>query len=199
MPKKLLANFTKAQQKELFDSLYYMNMGEIKSFCKTHNIPLKEKKGPIIERIKHYLLTGEILSPKAMPSISKADVKKEYPLKPNTLILYGAYKNDLKTRKFFQALIGKHFHFTAFGQDWIMHCWMRGKPPTYAEFAKMWQQEFTHRQNTEANPRQEWAYLNFMQRFQKAKLNASRKEMGAAWKKTRAEQAAKALAFLNKI
>jgi hypothetical protein len=80
-----------------------------------------------------------------------------------------------------------------------MNRWMQGKPPTYAEFAKMWQQEFTRRQNTVATPRQEWAYLNFMQRFQKASPNASRKEMTMAWKKTRAEQAAKALAFLNKI
>jgi hypothetical protein len=197
--KIVLKNISKEWQNELFDSLYYMNISELKNFCNTRNIPFVGKKGSIIKRIKHYLLTGKILHPKKMPSISKAKPNTSYLLKPETRILHGSYKNDLKTRKFFQTLIGKHFHFTAFGQDWIMTRWMQGKPPTYAQFVKMWQQEYKRRQNIDAKPRQEWAYLNFMQRFTKENPNASRKAMTVAWKKTRAERVETVLIFLNDI
>lgn len=199
MPKNLLPPLSKKQQEALFIALDYMNMGEIKAFCNKHQISLAGKKGLIITRIKHFLLTGELLQPKPMPIISKAQAGKNYPLKTSTLILHGAYKNDLKTRLFFKKLIGKHFHFTAAGQDWIQQRWDNGKPPTYAEFAQAWQKEYERRTKTEANPRKEWAYLNFMLRYQKANPHASRTQMTAAWKKTRQEQADKAKAILNRI
>jgi hypothetical protein len=100
---------------------------------------------------------------------------------------------------FFKNLIGKHFHFTAAGQDWINDRWQKGKPPTYAEFAKFWQAHYEKSLKTAANPRKEWAYLNFMQRFQKEHPQASRVEMTQAWNKTRSELAAKAKTVLDKI
>lgn len=195
----MLTNLSKKQQEEFFSALYYMNMAEIKEFCNKHKIPATDKKGPIIERIKHYLLTGEILSPPILPAIAKAKKDRDYPLKPNALILKGAYINDLQTRQFFQKLIGSHFHFTAFGQDWILERWYAGKPPTYAEFAKFWEKEFSKRKNSKANPRQEWAYLNFLQRYQKINPNISRAETMVAWEKKRALEAAKAKKILGKI
>ncbi|XVN42631.1 MAG: hypothetical protein RCG15_08655 [Candidatus Rickettsia vulgarisii] len=59
-----------------------------------------------------------------------------YHLHPNTLMLKGSYKNDLRNRQFFKQLIGEHFHFTAIAIDWLNDRWMQGlpPPPTYQEF-----------------------------------------------------------------
>ncbi len=195
----LIKHLTSKQKNELFDALNYMKIGEIKKFCNKHAISIQGKKGEILNRVKHFLTTGNILLPRAMPEISKAKKNNSYPLKSNTLILHGAYKNDLATRSFFKKLVGEHFHFTSFGQDWIAERWQQGKPPTYAEFANAWQKEYLNRKKSEANPKQEWAYLNFMRRFQKENPNASKKDISKMWEKTRKQQVAKAKLVLDKI
>lgn len=195
----LIKHLTKNQQEEFFDALNYMNMQEIKAFCLKHDISMNGKKGNILDRIKHYLTTGCILQPKKIPPKSKADKNKNYPLAPKTLILHGAYKNDLKTRIFLKSIIGEHFHFTAFGQDWIMNRWQQGKPPTYSEFAKFWQKEYLKRKNSKANPRKEWAYLNFIQRTLIQSPKISKKELTSSWEKERSQQAKKAIMILNQI
>lgn len=192
----LLSKLTKKKKDVLFEALYYMNMQEIKDLCKIYDLPCQDKKGIIIDRIKHFMQTGEVLPKKKVPPISFAKKDVTYPLKPNTLILKGAYRNNLKTRKFFQTLIGELFHFTAFGQDWILDRWQRGKPPTYIEFAKYWQQQYVHRKKSVAKPKQEWAYLSFMQRFQKNQPLASKVQATVAWEKTRAEKVAKVRSIL---
>lgn len=171
-------------------------MEELKNLCDYYELPNKGKKGAIIERIKHFLQTGEILSTKKLPQISLAQKGKDYPLKSSTLIVKGAYKNDLATRKFFQKLIGEYFHFTAFGQDWISDRWQRGKPPTYGEFAKYWEQESEKRKNSLAKPKEEWAYISFLQKFQKEHSNGSKQQAMTAWEKVRAEKVAKVKSLL---
>ncbi len=199
MEKNFLKDLSEIQKAGLFEALYYMNMSEIKNFCYSHKISISGKKGEILDRIKHYRITGEILQPKKIPAISKAKDSTQYPLTPETLILFGSYTNDLMTRNFFKSLIGEHFHFTAFGQDWIMKRWQQGKPPTYGEFAKVWQKEYLKRKKSKANPKKEWAYLNYLQRFVAQYPDASKKEFGAAWKKERNKQAEKAIQLLNSI
>lgn len=199
MSKNVLRHLTQAQRKTLFDAFNYMKMGEIKVFCNNYGIATSGKKGQLLDRLKHYLLTGEMLQPKVIPAISKAKPEKDYPLKSSTLILQGAYKNDLRTRIFFKKLIGEHFHFTAFGQDWIMNQWQQGKPPTYIEFATAWQKEYLKRKKAKANPKKEWAYLNFLQRYQKKHPKSSKKELALAWEAERQKYAKKAINVLSKI
>ncbi len=69
------------------------------------------------------------------------------------MILKGSYKNDLKTRLFFKNIVGDHFHFTAFGIDWINEKWMEGNPPTYRDYATMWQSEVDRRKNMDQRQR----------------------------------------------
>ena len=155
-------NISSHDQKILFDSLYFMNMAELKQICAVLTIPLSKGKADMIDAIKHFVKTGQILSIKTIPEASRAKKGKNYPLMPDTLILFGDYKNDAKTRAFFKKLIGNHFHFTAFGIDWINDCWHAGKPPTYQEYADMWQREFARRNNEKPQPKKEWAYINFL-------------------------------------
>lgn len=173
------------KNKELFDAFYYLNMSELKKICHNFGLPDSPPKGQMIERIKHFLSTGKILKPKEMPEISKALKNHKYKLSPDALMLKGAYKNDAQTRTFFKKLIGNHFHFTAFGIDWLNEQWMKGKPPTYQEFATMWQQEIEKRKKKKPEPKKEWALINFMQRYLAKHPNASKQEIMKAWKKER--------------
>lgn len=185
--------------KELFDALHYMNMKELRAFCKSQSIPSTEKKAALIEKIMHFVKTGKILPVKEFPANAFAKKGTPYPLEPRTKILHGSFKNDLKTRNFFKKLIGNHFHFTAFGIDWIEERWFAGNPPTYQEFATMWQREYERRKKTKAQPKKEWALLNFMQRYQEEHANASKQEVMSAWKKEREKQAKRAQELLKKL
>lgn len=141
--------------------------------------------GELIDRLLHYLYTGKKLTSKKFPEVSLANSRAIYPLAPKTLMLKVAYKNDLETRLFFKKLIGEYFHFTAYGIDWLNERWVKGKPPTYREFANMWQKEYIERKSKRAVPKEEWAYISFVQDFLNHFPNSSRTEIMRAWQKER--------------
>ncbi|NGX33947.1 MAG: hypothetical protein K1060chlam1_00291 [Candidatus Anoxychlamydiales bacterium] len=169
-------------------SLLYLKMSELRTICLKLGIPNKEQKAKLIQKIVFYVKTEKVsLSPK-MPEISKAKKSQSYPLEPKIYILYGRYKNDYATRDFLKKLVGNHFHFTAFGIDWINECWMEGKPPTYQEFAVFWQNEYERRKIKKAPAKKEWAYINFVQDYIKEYPEANRKKIMNAWKEEREKQ-----------
>lgn len=96
-----------------------------------------------------------------------------------------------------KSLVGNHFHFTAFGQDWIKERWLARKPPTYRQFADFWQKEYKARQKKPAAPKKEWAYINFTRALIQKNPNATRKEISAGWKKERLAQVQKAKDLLG--
>ncbi len=116
-----------------------------------------------------------------IPAISWAPRGHKQELQPNALMLKGAYKNDLRTRLFFKSLIGEHFHFTAFGIDWLNERWINGAPPTYREFSEMWREEFQNRQKTQRPPKDEWAYIRFTQQFLRETPRSSRQAISEVW------------------
>jgi hypothetical protein len=177
----------KIQKSELFEALYFLKMGELKALCLKLGLPYSGKKGQVIDTIKHLINTGKVLEIPEIPIISKAVKGTVYPLAADTKILLGAYKNDAKTRAFFKKLVGNHFHFTAFGIDWLNERWQAGKPPTYQEFATMWQKEVDKRKNQKPQPKQEWALITFVQKYMELHPNASKVEVNKAWHKKRAE------------
>ena len=182
----ILKKLSDAKCKELFEALYFMKVKELEDLCEHLQIPIDGPKGEIIERIKHFVNTGERMPITPLPEISRAQKNKEYPLQPGTLILFDSYKNDAKTRAFFKKLIGNHFHFTSFGIDWINARWKAGNPPTYQEFAHMWQKEVDRRKNTPpAEPKKEWAYINFLQQYSIEHPTATAAQARIAWKKER--------------
>lgn len=182
---------------QLFEALYYLKVKELEGLCEYLQIPFDGPKAELIDRIKHFVSTGEKLPVQPLPEVSVAKKGKLYPLSADTLILYGAYSNDLKTRDFFKKLIGSHFHFTAFGIDWINARWKEGNPPTYQEFADMWQKETERRKITPEDPKKEWAYINFVQQYLVASPAASKIEITAAWNALRAEKVALVKQFLK--
>lgn len=113
---------------QLHCSLHYLHVSELKTCCENFNLSVKGKKLDLINGIIHFLQTGEKLNLRKYPSISLTKNKDTCILKPDALMLKGAYKNDLKTRLFFKGIIGEHFHFTAFGVDWLENRWMETHP-----------------------------------------------------------------------
>jgi hypothetical protein len=181
-------SLTSSELIELKESLHCMKMEELKEVCDHLNLPFQGQKRARIERILTFLETGKVLKPSELPMASKALKNKDYPLAPETLILSGSYKNDLATRTFLKSLIGDYFHFTAFGQDWIKERWAQGNPPTYKEFAEFWKKEFVARKQRKATPKQEWAYLNFVQKYSSEHRNFTRQHLTRAWESYRLEQ-----------
>jgi hypothetical protein len=170
---------------ELLNSLHYLHVSELKSYCEKFILSTKGKKIALISRIIHFLKTGEKTDLPKYPNTSVARGSELRELKPDTLILKGAYKNDLKTRIFFKGLVGEHFHFTAFGIDWLEERWMQGKPPTYQEFAEMWKKEYEFRKVNGSIPKEEWAYINFVKRYLSKNQKASREEILKQWETER--------------
>ena len=170
---------------KLKDSFNYLKMHELKALINHFALESKGKKSELIDCLLHYLYTGKKLKFKKIPEASFANPRTIYPLAPKILMLKGAYKNDLKTRLFFKKLIGEHFHFTAYGLDWLNERWQKGKPPTYRQFADMWQKEYIERKNKRVAPKEEWAYISFVQKLLNCFPDSSRTEIMTAWKNER--------------
>ncbi len=155
------------------------------------------KKSELITRIMRFVQTGEITQLPTIPAQSRAKNYPQQSLTLSGLMLYGGYKNDARTRAFFKKLIGDHFHFTAFGIDWLNDRWLQGNPPTYQEFAAYWVQEMKVNAREARTPKKEWAYINFLQRMQREKPEALKNELMRDWKKLQASQAARGYAILS--
>lgn len=183
----------------LNEALFFFHVPELKELGLKLQLPIDGAKGTLIARIVHYLKTGKIQKTPKLPTNSCAEKGKVYPLKPDTLLLKGSYKNDLATRQFFKKLIGPHFHFTAFGIDWIKNRWLIGNPPTYQEFASFWQQEKTRREKQKAKPKEEWAYISFTQKFLAKNPKADRETLLIAWEKVRLKKVKIAKDILKEV
>jgi hypothetical protein len=166
---------------ELKQSLIFLHVEELKTIALKISLSDKGKKWQIIARIIHFIETGEKQKLPTIPKVSCAVRGTDYQLNRNAPILKGAYKNDLKTRLFFKKLIGDYFHFTAFGIDWINERWMDSNPPTYQEFADMWQAEYKRRKEIPATPKEEWAYINYVQQYLKKHPTSTRQNLTNAW------------------
>jgi hypothetical protein len=132
----------------LENCIYYMKVHELREVCISLGLSETGTKVFLIKKILLFVETGKKIRDIEYPSISIYNKKNKKLLEPfeNFLMLKGEYKNDLKNRNFFKKTIGLHFHYTAFGIDWLEERWICGKPPTYREFSEMWQREYLLRQ-----------------------------------------------------
>jgi hypothetical protein len=170
---------TPPELNQLKESIFYLNLRELKHLAGLLGLPAQGKKGDIISVILAKISHKPLVVFSEMPAVSQS--KKMIEPSPDALILCGSYKNDAKTRAFFKKLVGQHFHFTAFGQDWIKRRWMEGNPPTFQEYADFWQAEQERRKKNKREPKKEWAYIHFLQKYGTEHPNASAQEARKAW------------------
>ncbi len=198
----LISSLTRSGQQELLKDLNYLNISEIKSFCKKHSIPFSisvelknghirktaenDRKGIILRRIRHYLKTGKISKQTLFPSsvVCFEDLPKT--LKAADKLFYGQYqKKNPAMIRLFQKLSAGKFKEGAIARIIAREFWSGGKAPTFKEFAERWLK--VSRAHTKPNP--EWAFLSD---------KAKRKEI-TNWKELRHQKVQKVLEILNKL
>jgi len=180
-------------------SLYVLHVNELKHLCTKLSLCEKGKKLDLILRIRHFAETGKKGVRPKFPKAACGEKGQKIEIAVDSLMLRGVYKNDLKNRLFFKGLIGDHFHFTAFGIDWLNKRWMDGDPPTYGEFAYMWETEWARRKRCFVPPKEEWAYINFVQNYDSQHPNASRTHMMQAWARERDRHVKRVESLLERV
>lgn len=197
-----LTSLQKAERETLLDDLNYLNLSEIKQFCKKHSIPFAihvetgdgskkktsdtDRKGMILNRMHHYLKTGEVLPATCFQASVVCFGELPKNLKPTDRLYYGQYnKKNKKLMTFLGELTGDKFKDGAVARVLLAEYWTDGMAPTLQEFAKKWFQITAD----PGKPAPEYAYLSD---------RASRKKIDN-WKEYRSEKARKIISVLNKL
>jgi hypothetical protein len=198
----LISHLTKDERRELLVDLNYLNMGEIKSFCKKHEIPYViavemrdgkrrpsgeyDRKGVMLERVRHFLKTGVIQE--ATCFRAAADCFDPISRKPaaGDRLFYGHYnKINRAMIGLLKELTGGEFEDGAIARILARDFWASGAAPTFKEFAAAWRK--AREEHSRPNP--EWAFLS----------DRADKKAGTNWKKLRVEKAARVLKTLGQI
>jgi hypothetical protein len=202
VPRSLISHLTRAEQRELLDDLNYLNMAEIKSFCKKHAIPYTisvtttdgrrkrtqddDRKGVILDRIRHFLTTGSVLAETCFPAAVVSFDAFPDNVSASDRLFYGQYdKTNHAMMAILKDLTGGKFKDGAAARILAREFWTRGEAPTLETYASAWLR--ATREHTRPNP--EWAFLS----------DRANKTAGADWKKLRNRKAKKVLRTLRKI
>jgi hypothetical protein len=197
-----ISRLSKTEQRELLDDLNYLNMSEIKTFCDRHSIPYTiwiettrdgrrktsehDRKGVILNRIRHYLRTGNVLGPTCFPAsvVCFDDLPKN--IKATDRLFYGQYEKNSETMiGLLKRLTGGQFKDGAIARILAKKFWSKGIAPKYQEYALAWLKA----QENHQRPHPEWAFLSD---------RADHKET-ANWKQLRAKKAKQVLSILNRL
>lgn len=197
-----ISKLPKRGRSQLLDDLNYLNMAEIKSFCRKHSIPYaitieahdgsrkktteNDRKGVILNRIRTFLEKGVVPKETCFRAAVVSFEPPRTELKPDDRLFYGQYD---KTNRSMLALLkgltlGK-FRDGAIARILARQYWANGKAPAYKEFAVAWLQ--ASQAYTAPNP--EWAFLS----------DRTRGTATRDWKKLRAKKAANVMKILNQI
>lgn len=198
----ILDKLPKRERQQLLDDLNYLNMAEIRSFCKRHSIPYRitietedgstrttteeDRKGVVLDRMRTFLQKGVIPEE---TRFNKRIVCFDSPpagFTPDDRLFYGRYdRSNRQMVALLKELTDGQFRDGAIARILAREFWTRGKAPAFKEFAAAWLQAV--KEHTAPNP--EWAFLSDRTRGTAAK----------DWKKLRAEKAARVLRLLSQI
>ena len=197
----LISSLNKSEQRELLEDLNYLNMGEIKTFCERYCIPYAicietgngprktsdtDRKGVILNRIRHYLLTGNALNGTCFPATVVCFDNLPNNIKATKRLFYGQYdKKSNAMISLLERLTNGQFRDGAIARIVAREFWSKGIAPTYQEYAQAW---ITAKENHK-RPNPEWAFLSD---------RSDRKDI-ANWKQLRARKAQQVLKILNKL
>ena len=192
----------KDEQQQLLDDLNYLNLSEIRSFCKRHSIPFRiavetkdgrrrmtgddDRKGVMLKRIRHFLQTGVVLE----ETCFRASVVCFDPLSgriaADDRLFYGQYDKTNRTMiALLKSLTDGQFENGAIARILARDFWSSGKAPTFREYASAW----TRASTEHLRPNPEWAFLS----------DRASKVTVRDWKKLRRQKAAKVMKLLDQI
>jgi hypothetical protein len=202
MPVSPISRLPEDERQELFDDLNYLNIAEIKSYCKRQSIPYTiaietndgcrrktnedDRKGVMLNRIRCFLQTGVVLGETCFRATVVCFEMPPEKLAPNDRLFYGQYDKTNHTMiTLLKDLTKGNFRNGAIARILARDFWSRGQAPTFKEYASAWLQAV----NEHIRPNAEWAFLSDRAR------GAARPD----WKKLRAKKAAKVMKTLNQI
>jgi hypothetical protein len=103
----LLSKLSQAEQRELLADMNYLNMGEIKTLCKKHDIPYviwieardqgrrktrdEDRKGVVLDRLRQHLKTGTIPAATCFPASVVCFDEPPAKIKVTDRLFYGQY------------------------------------------------------------------------------------------------------------
>jgi hypothetical protein len=198
----LISFLSRSEQLTLLDDLNYLNMDEIREFCDEHKVSYTiwvesadkklrktrddDRKGVILDRIRHYLKTGSIPAATRFPSSVVCYDDPPAKLKATDRLFYGQYdKKSESMNNLLKSLTGDRFRNGAIARILAREFWSKGIAPTYQEFAAAWLEA----NDNHKGPRPEWAFLS-----DRADRTAT-----ADWKKLRQAKAKHVLGVLSRI
>ncbi|GIH04148.1 hypothetical protein Rhe02_22150 [Rhizocola hellebori] len=194
----LLAQLEPEQRAELLDDLNYLNLRQIRSFCERHTIPYRiiagaratadtDRKPVILHRVRHFLLTGEVLD---ATRLSAGIVRRDAPpgvLRPSDRLYYRWYNKTYEpVMQLLADLTGGRFHNGALARVLIMEYWTSGRAPTFREFAQAWIAATDGPRDLVSG---EYAFLSDLQRG----------EAGPDWKHKRQQRAQRFLSVMENL
>jgi hypothetical protein len=191
------------EQRQLLDDLNYLNLQEIRSLCGRYSIPYRilvetedgrtkptkdtDRKPVVLERMRHWLATGEVLDATCLAARIVRDVGPPAELRPTDRLYYRWYNKTYgSVMGLLKDLTDGRFENGALARVLIMEFWTRGQAPTFLEFGDAWVA-------AKQQPRQllsaEYAFFTDLQRG----------EAGPEWKTLRQQKARRALATIEAL
>ena len=197
-----ISKLSNNDRRGLLDNLNYLNLAEIKQFCRRHSIPFKiavetkdgarkttredDRKGVILDRIRHFLRTGKVPPETRFPAGVVCFDPPPSSLTADDRLFYGQYdKTDRAMIELLKELTAGQFRNGAIARILARKFWSMGIAPTFAEYASAWLEE----RRAHTAPNAEWAFLS------------DRASQGAVpdWKKLRAAKASKVMKLLDNL
>ncbi len=193
---------SKSAAAELRKSIQYLNLEEMRVFCKTHELPLyihletptgklrrtsdRDRKDIVLERIFQFAVHGKRTGPTVYASKVIGDGALPSELTSRTRVKYGQYeKHNPKFVALLESLTGGEFRTGMIARLVLRDFWTAGEAPTFKQFAEAWLRATAEHKE----PRPEGAYL----------VDLAKGEAGPGWKALRVRKAKAALAILEKL
>lgn len=201
----LLVALSDAEVARLDETIYYLNMAELRQVCRRFGVPWAiyldhpdgrrrtkdvHRKLVVLQRLRRHLETGETQEPTVYPgSVAAPGPLPEHP-RPDDRLFYGHYdKRHEGLLRLLDSLTDGRFRNGAVARLLCRDYWERGETPTFEEFAHAWLAADERGFGVARGEHPEAAYLT-----DRAKGNA-----GPDWTAQRAAKAAEALAYLERL
>jgi len=150
-----LSKLTKGEQARLLEELNYMNLDEIRGFCRPRGIPYKivaqysngrikatkdtDRKPIVLARVRRYLATGEVGQASCIPVEIVREEKPPARLGPRDRLYYRWYAKEHEgVIRLLRELTAGRFQDGAVARVVAMSFWTRGQAPTFDEFVRSW-------------------------------------------------------------
>lgn len=184
----------------------YLNMSELRQVCRRFGIPWAiyvelpdgrrrrtkdvDRKLVVLQRLRRHLETGNVPD----PTVYRASVHGHGPLPAHPdardRLYYGHYdKNHDGLMSLLRSLTDGQFRNGALARLLCRDHWENGETPTFEEFAAAWSEANERGLGIDRGEHPEAAYLT----------DRARGEAGPDWKARRAEYAAQALSYLERL